>query len=235
MEANRACMGLLRRRQCLVPTWRGWLALVLCLVVLAWFIVRNICLFLSPNDPITGGLLVVEGWSSDRAMEQAAAEFRQDHYDKIYVIGGPLTHGSHLSQYHTYAELGAATLLKLGLNSNSVVAVPAPLVPQDRTFTAAVALRNWLRAHGVAPTKIQLLSEGPHARRSRLLFEKAMGKEVAVGITSIECPQAEYDPRAWWRTSLGVRGVIDEAVAYGYARFLFRATKEEAVAEGGKP
>jgi hypothetical protein len=221
---NERCWGLLRRRQCLVPTWRGWLALVLGLAALALIAVREIHPFLAVTKPVTGGLLVVEGWAPDYALEAAVEEFSRNHYDKLYVIGGPLEHGGPLSEYKTLAERGAATLLKLGLSTNAVQAVPAPLVRQDRTYTAAVSLRNWLRQHGISPAKIHLLSEGAHARRSRLLVKKALGPGTVVGVTAI--PIKDYDPQHWWRSSAGVRMVIGEALAYAYARCLFRAPKE---------
>lgn len=173
------------------------------------------------TDPVHEGSLVVEGWVTDDAFEQAASEFKRGHYDRLYVTGGPLAAGAPLSEYKTYAQLGAAVLLKLGMDTNAVQAVPAPWIRQDRTYTGAVFLREWLRGHGRAVSEIHLMSQGLHARRSRLLFEKAFGRGVKVGITSI--PSREYDPRHWWRYSAGVRGVVDEAIAYVYARFLFRA------------
>jgi hypothetical protein len=221
---NERCWGLLRRRQCLVPTWRGWLLLVLGLVVLVAIAVREVHPFLAVTKPVTGGLLVVEGWAPDYALEAAVEEFSRNHYDRIYVIGGPLEHGGPLAEYRTLAERGAATLLKLGLTTNAVQAVPAPLVRQDRTYAAAVSLRNWLRQHGISANKVHLLSEGAHARRSRLLVEKAMGPGAVVGVTSIT--DKDYDPQRWWRSSAGVRTVISEALAYAYARCLFRAPKE---------
>jgi hypothetical protein len=53
-----------------------------------------------------------------------------------------------------------------------------------------------------------------------LLFQKAMGEKVTIGITAIE--DRNYDPKKWWAGSYGVRAMVDEAVAYGYARLLFR-------------
>ncbi|HTL15803.1 MAG TPA: YdcF family protein, partial [Patescibacteria group bacterium] len=132
--------------------------------------------------------------------------------------------GIHLAQYKTYAQLGAATLIRLGLDSNAVQAVPAPRVPRDRTYAEAVALKRWLLEHDIKLQKINLVSVGLHSRRSRLLYQKAMGKDVVIGVTSIALK--EYDPRHWWRYSAGVRSVIAESVAYLYARFLFSPPKE---------
>ena len=133
--------------------------------------------------------------------------------------------GGILANYKTLAELGAGSLIALGWSTNTVQAVSAPWVRQDRTYAAAVSLRKWFSAHGISPTRIQLMSEGPHARRSRLMFEKAMGPGVSVGI--INLPPKEYDPRHWWRSSQGVQSVVGEALAYGYARFLFRMPTED--------
>jgi uncharacterized SAM-binding protein YcdF (DUF218 family) len=180
--------------------------------------------FLATNDPITGGQLVVEGWMPDYAMEAVIQEYKQHSYQKVYVTGGPLETGTYLTAYQTYAQLGAETLMKLGLESNAVQAVPAPKVRQDRTYASALILKQLLLANGIKPEKIHLISEGPHARRSRLLFQKAMGPEVLVGVTSL--PSKEYDPHHWWRYSAGVRSVIGETLAYLYARFLFFPAKE---------
>src|ERR1043165_4414 len=169
MGENKKLWGLFRRRECTLPTWRGWLAIVLGFFAIASTGIYEAYAFLSVSKPLPGGLLVVEGWAADQAMKAAITEFRRNHYEKIYITGGPILWGAPLSEYKTYAEGGAATLLKLGLPANSVQAVPSGWVMQDRTYTAAVALRDWLRQHGIQPTKIHLMSEGPHARRSRLL------------------------------------------------------------------
>ena len=219
MEQDKVLWGFFCRRQCLVPTLRGWLLLLLSFAALAVIAGRGIAPVLMINDPAPGGVLVVEGWLPDYALEATVAEFNRNHYDKLFVTGIPLDQGAPLSEYKTYAELGAAILLKLGLSTNVVQAVPAPLVRQDRTYTMATSLRTWMREHGMSPTKVNLMTLGPHARRSRLLFEEALGKGVTVGVTAI--PSRDFDSAHWWRSSYGVRIVISEALAYGYARCLF--------------
>jgi hypothetical protein len=66
---------------------------------------------------------------------------------------------------------------------------------------------------------INVLTEDAHARRTQMLFEKAFGSGVAVGIISI--PDPDYDAKHWWRTSEGVREVLGESIAYIYARICF--------------
>jgi hypothetical protein len=222
--APRSRWPLFTRRERTVLTWRGWLVFLVLLVFIAIGLVRASYPFLAVNAPVAEGVLVVEGWSPDYAFEFAKEEFNRNHYNKIFVTGGPLESGAALSEYHTFAELGVAVLQKMGVNSNSVEGVPAPLVKQDRTFTAAVYLRKWWTAHGEVPAKIDLLTLGPHARRSRLLYEKALGNKTRVGI--IAMTPRNYDPAGWWRSSAGVRTVLDELFAYVYARCFFHPPKK---------
>jgi len=148
-------------------------------------------------------------------------EFQQNGRVVLYVTGIPIEKGAPMSEFETYAELGAATLATLGLGANVVRAVPAPDVRQDRTFASAVALRDRLQAAGSVPASINVATLSAHARRTRLLFAKAFGGDTRIGIIALDDPR--YDERRWWRTSDGFRTVIDEVVAYTYARFLFRA------------
>ena len=101
--------------------------------------------------------------------------------------------------------------------------VPAPLVLQDRTFASAVALKHWLRGHGIASAKLNVISKGAHARRTRLLYEKAFGKGSEIGIVAV--PDQTYDAKRWWASSEGFRDVIDELVAYVHARLIFRTSE----------
>jgi hypothetical protein len=216
MKQSNPLRGFVQRRERLLPTWRGWLVLLFAGTALIVYGVRGAYSFLAVNDPVYNGALVVEGWVPDYALQQVIAEFRRDHYSRIFVTGGPLEYGSPLSEYRTFAERGAATLVRLGLNTNVVQAVPAPKVRVDRTYASAVALKNWLDQHGAAETNFNVVSLGPHSRRSRLLFEKALGSGYRVGVTAID--NEDYDAARWWESGEGVRNVIDEMIAYWYAR-----------------
>lgn len=216
--------GLLRRRECVVPTWRGLLiAVLLCAAVTIPFL-RGAYYFLAVNDPVPGGLLVVEGWGTDAFLAGSIEEFRKNHYDGMFVTGGPIDKGMFFTDHKSYAEISAATLEKMGFDPKFLHAVPAQAVRQDRTYASAMALKAWLREHGVAAEKINVMTMGDHGRRTRLLFEKAFGKEVRVGIVSVD--DETFDPNRWWRSSAGFRSVTGEMIAYFYARLLFQAQAE---------
>jgi hypothetical protein len=51
----------------------------------------------------------------------------------------------------------------------------------------------------------------------------ALGDGVAVGVVSIE--DQTYVPGEWWKSSNGVRTVIDESIAYLYAVFFFHPSR----------
>lgn len=211
--------GLLRFRMCPVPTWRGWLLFFLVVTPVALFGVNHVHSFLAVNDPLEGGILVIEGWSPDYAFADAITEFKRHSFDKLYVVGGPIERGVPLSEYRTYAELGSAMLLRMGMKPESVLAVPAKRVRKDRTYASALALSDLLRNENRNPKVINLISTGLHARRSRLMFQKAFGSGTKIGIIAMQ--DQNYNPARWWEYSQGVRSVIDELLAYIYARLFF--------------
>jgi hypothetical protein len=71
----------------------------------------------------------------------------------------------------------------------------------------------------VEAKSFNVLTEDAHARRTRLLYEKAFGDGTRVGIISVANP--DYEGKHWWSSSQGVREVIGESIAYIYARFFF--------------
>ena len=211
--------GLLYRRECLIPTWRGLFLFTLLGLIFVVIAVSSVHSFLAVTEPVPAEVLVVEGWVPDYVLGEAKVEFERHHYRRLYVTGGPLETGGPLSEYKTYAELGAATLVLMGMNKSAVEAVPTPFVRQDRTYASAVALKNRLHQQASSETGINLVSLGTHARRSQLLFQKAFGEDSRVGIFAIE--NREYDSRRWWKFSAGVRTVVDELIAYIYVLVVF--------------
>lgn len=208
---------LFTRKQCYLPTTTGC-ACILCIsITLSILVIAFIHPFLAPCRPVCGEALIVEGWLPDCCLETVARYFGNNQYQKIFVTGGPLESGSYLKEYKTYASLGAATLRALSIPDSCIIAVPAPSTVTDRTYTSAVALGKWVDSANSSLKTFDLVSLAAHTRRSALLFRRALGKEYRIG--SIAVPHPDYNPECWWRSSTGVRSVMDETIAYLYALF----------------
>ena len=225
MNPRNPFFGLLRRRHCLVPTWRGCLLLLVGFVGCGIFLVRGVYGFLAVNDPLPGGILVIEGWSVDYVIEGAVEEYRKGNYGRICLTGGPIEFGNAMREHKTYAEYARAMCLKLGVPAGALDTIPAPEVERDRSYASAMALRRFLREHGAADAKLNIAGNGAHSRRTRLVYEMAFGPGVKIGISNVE--EKSFDPKAWWKTSQGFRVVLGETIAYGYARLFFSPPKAQ--------
>jgi len=219
-EITQKFWGILARKERWRLSWRGWLIFILAGLLIAVFLLLNIQPFLAKTQRVNTNVLVVEGWVHEYAIHAAAKEFAAGSYHKIYTTGGPvLGNGGYVNDFNTSASVGAELLKKDGMPGELIQMVPSRVAGRDRTYSSAVALRDWFRGHGMTVGSINVLTEGTHARRTQLLFQKALGSGVAVGIISV--PDPDYDAKHWWRSSEGVREVLDESIAYLYARIIF--------------
>jgi uncharacterized SAM-binding protein YcdF (DUF218 family) len=224
---RRAMWGLFVRKPRWSLSWRGWLAgllLVTCVGIFVFFTVQP---FLAITHREKTDLLVVEGWILPCTMDEAAGEFTNGGYQRVYTTGGPVEGlRKYISDYSTAASIGAGLLRQAGVPAERIQMVPSRASARDRTYNAAVALKVWFESNHISPKAINVVTEGCHARRTRLLFQRAFGKEVTIGIISL--PNCDYDPKRWWRYSAGVREVIGESIAYIYARFFFSPPKGQS-------
>jgi len=234
---SRAFWGLFDRKERWSLSWRGWLILVLLAFSTAVLLLLNIQPFLAETHRVNTNVLIVEGWIHEYAIQAAVEEFRRGSYERIFTTGGPVEgNGGYINDYHTNAGIGADLLKKYGLPDESLQMVPSRVMDRDRTYGSAVALRNWFLEHHMHIRSLNVLTENVHARRSRLLFSKALGAGISVGIIAV--PNPDYDAHRWWAYSEAVKDVSSEATAYLYARLLFRPwetprAEKEAVASAG--
>lgn len=212
--------GLYVRKERWGLSWRGWiLVLFLGLVVSALF-VHRIVPFLAVTERVDTRTLVVEGWIHDFAIREAVEEFKRGGYERIYTTGGPVRgSGAYTNDFNTSASVAAERLVAAGVDSRLVQMVPSHVTDRERTYSSALALRDWLQRNNVAVDRMNVVSESLHARRTRLLFQRAFGEGVTIGIITV--PDQDYDLNRWWRYSEGVQEVFRESLAYLYAKFLF--------------
>lgn len=205
----------------------GWLLLMSGMLLATVLFVLNIQPFLATTRRVDAKVLVVEGWVHEYSIRAAVAEFTNGGYQIIFSTGGPVVGtGDYSNDFNTSAGVGAAALLADGMTGKLVQMVPSHIAGRDRTYSSAVALRDWLLEHHQAVHSINILTEGAHARRTQWLFQKALGPGVTVGI--ISTPDPDYDAGHWWRYSEGVREVVGESIAYFYARTIFHAQPDSS-------
>jgi len=209
---------LLQKREVVVPTLWGWIALLVAGAVAVLFAALNLHAFLAVDQPVGAKLLVVEGWIEPQGLDQAIAAFRSGRYERVVTTGGPIDRWPP-SGHHTYADLAADYLRRHGLADASVTAVPAPGSSVERTYLSAVMVRAWAGRAGLVLEQLDVFSSGTHARRSRLLYRLAFGGKVRIGVYAAR--STDYDGREWWRTSVGVRDVLDQAVGLLWVKCFF--------------
>jgi uncharacterized SAM-binding protein YcdF (DUF218 family) len=183
-------------------------------------IFKGVYPFLAITHRVNANILVVEGWIHEYAIRAAVKEFQSNQYQRVFTTGGPVQGtGGYTNDFCTSASVGADLLKKWGLPDEGLEMVPSRVMDRDRTYGSAVALRNWFLDHNMAVSGIDVVTEDVHARRTRLLFQKAFGKDVQVGIIGVA--NVDYPANRWWRYSQGLKNVVSEFAAYLYARLLF--------------
>jgi len=217
---RRAMWGLFDRRERWSLSWRGRLILAFAAGLISVLVFTSVYPFLAITHRVNVNILVVEGWINEYAIRAAADEFRRGSYERVFTTGGPVKGtGGYINDFMTSASVGADLLRKAGVPDQSLQMVPSRVMDRDRTYGSAVALRNWFHDHNMAVSGIDVVTEDLHARRTRLLFQKAFGKDVQVGIIAVA--NVDYPANRWWHYSQGLKDVVSEFAAYLYARLLF--------------
>ncbi|MEE9384745.1 MAG: ElyC/SanA/YdcF family protein [Nannocystaceae bacterium] len=214
--AERGLRGMLVRRLLWVPSLRGLLLLFLVLCLGLMVFVRGIHPFLAIHRPHNRGVLIVEGWLSDEDSEQVAELYQRGQYVALLTTGGPIHALSRRAAHGTYAQLSANQLAKLGITPEEIFVIPAPQADRDRTLAAARALGIWWAAEGAGWAYADLVTAGPHARRSWILYRSVLDEQVDLGVVGLQ--GRSYDAAQWWKTSAGFRTVFAEVIAYAYVK-----------------
>ena len=210
---------LINRRERWGLTLYGWLILVLFIFIFAYLGFRNLFGTLAPVQREKTNILVLEGFVNDYVLYDAMKEFKSNNYKLLIVTGAPLEYGDLLASCRNTARVAGMSLLRLGFDSTKLVMIGTDDIRNERTYNSAVRLRQWLVANRPDITAVNLMTMGVHGGRSRMLFRKALGDSVKVGIISV--PNFYYGPDSWWKSSKGFRETMNEAIGYYYIKFFF--------------
>ena len=217
--AARKLGGVLVRRECWTLTPLGWLIAIAVAVAAGVIGTSAAYPFLAVTERAQGEVLVVEGWIPTGAIREAAAEFGRGQYRHLVVAVGVVNGKTDLDSVWDKGGHLVGWFKEYGTPLQSIHAIEFETGDRDRTYHGALAVREWLAVHAPDVKAIDVVTIAPHARRSRLLYERAFGRGIAVGVIALR--SGGYDPAHWWRSSEGIREVPFEAIAYLYARFLF--------------
>ena len=207
-----------KRKEIWVPTWKAWLLFLALCAAFVFVALRYTPGFLAPVKPLGAPVLVVEGWISDHGLERAIQLSASNRYAVVITAGLGIQKGMDISHYGNYAELAASRLTNMGFTGTNLLKVPGPDVPKDRTYHTALLVRNYLLTN-TTHRSFDILSDSVHSRRTWLLYKIACEPEIKVGV--IANPTPDFDPKTWWKTSNGVRIVLNEAIGYLYAKVVF--------------
>jgi len=211
---------LFKRRNCYLPTLWGALIIIVTLVMLGGFAVKNFATFLALNVPVSSRYLVVEGWVSKLSLEQALVEFQQGKYELLITSGGPDL-SDFASAYASYAEKAAAELIKMGIDPTKVIIASSPASAQDRSYLSAVMVRNKLMEHlKILPESINVYSSDVHSRRSYYLYKLAF-RNTATQIGIVATDSDRFNLNYWWQTSEGAKSVLTEMFGWLWTRCCF--------------
>jgi hypothetical protein len=220
-------MKLIERKECWRFTWIGWMGVLAFSGLVLLLFLFTIHPFLAPTKTVAADILIADNCLVNYGLKKLSDEFRSKNYSLILSAGVLLPQGSPFAaEYKTSGELSAAILKKFGIHEKAIVPIIPKPVERDRTFASALAVKNWLAQNNIQPRGINLFSMGPHSRRSWMLYKEALGEEIPIGIIAFE--NREYDPKRWWKTSSGVRTVLDETIAYLYAKLVFDPERARA-------
>ena len=119
-------------------------------------------LFLAITSPVPSDNLVVEGWMHEYAMREAAAEYAIIG-TFLRLVVRTIGKGGYINDYYTSASVGAELLQKAGIQREAIQMVPSHVNDRERTYSSAIALRDWFRDNTPVDT-INVVTEGAHAR-----------------------------------------------------------------------
>jgi hypothetical protein len=211
--------GLIIQKQCWTLSLRAKLLIFVAILGLVLLSICGLYPFLAVSDPVPGGIIVIEGWIHDISIARTVNKLDPAHARDVFIVSALRSSGPERESGLGQAEYILGELRRSGLSGERLHQVFCEVSNKDRTYHSAVALRNRLQERRIPVDSLNVITAGPHARRSRLMFQKAFGVKVNVGVIPTQGP--DYDPARWWRSSDGVGEVLFQCFAYIYARFFF--------------
>jgi|SRR5208282_3270175 len=193
--------------------------------------------FLAVSRPLGQDVLVVEAWIPKESLAQVPSVLRSGRYRYLVVVGYP----AQASDKNSLADVAGTELEKLGCDPSTMVKIRVPfqstfrsyVIPigappsfgvafrfqlTRRTYASALAVGEWLQSSRIPAHGVDVLTASLHARKSWILFQRAIGDKYRVGI--IAAPVMDYNPRYWLLSKRGIYLAPLCLIGYFYAKCL---------------
>jgi len=181
--------------------------------------------YLTVNKPVESKTLIIEGFVPTYTVVDAVKYYNENEYDRIVVTGIPITNYEFITTYKNTAEATKLALKYYGIKDSIYLATIPTNVYIDRTYHTAVQAKQLFEENNW-PHNFNIYSVGVHARRSRMMFREAFGKEYNIGI--IAPRDRSFLPDSWWSSSKGLRNVSNEFVATTFVSLFFYPDEQES-------
>src|SRR5258705_8075864 len=178
---TRRGFGMVVRKERWGLSLPGKLVLVLALCLGGFGVVRSAYPFLTITQPASTETMVVEGWLPPSMVQQLANRYAVKKYQQIVVPRGLVKGRTPYESGEFAANYMAESLVQLGVPKDKMHVVFFDSVKVDRTYHSALAVKKWAHERGKKIDSMELITLGPNARRSRLLFQRAFGDETKIG------------------------------------------------------
>lgn len=134
--------------------------------------------------------------------------------NSVYQLTGQ--HGKRRirNNFSSFADLARNRLISTGIDPSKIISVPAKRVRINRTLTSALAVRDWLSKSDIRVEGINIVSEGTHARRTWMTYNKVLKGSYKIGIISL--PDYNYN----YSRERKLLSTVRQAVAIVYYWFI---------------
>jgi hypothetical protein len=116
-------------------------------------------------------------------------------------------------RFINYADYSAFCLRYLGHN-DSIVALPVLNSNINRTYSCAQSFNKWYLSSSFKGKPVNIVSLGPHSRRTWMTYRRVLGKNADVGIIMVN--NEKYNKNNWWKSLYGIKATIHEMASYIY-------------------
>ena len=212
-------LGILTRRNYWTPTLWGWVLVCVILVILGFTFLLNAHDFLSKTEIVEARVILVEGRTPDPVIALAGELLLTNQKDSILILGGPIERGKHLTELRYMSEMVSDRLNKIGVPNEKIVQIKLPETRGDNIEKAARYLAQWMKESNSSIRKLDIITQGPEARRCQFLFQKALGESYEIG--GMNVPPEDYNPKRWWTYSEGIKKTLNEGLSWIYAKLFF--------------